>query len=377
MEKFLVKGFLSDEIRHPLYLTLPKAKEFKFGALNNGNEILRSQELISHAVKRSRKTSKQIHTPPVITENQEHIEVPQTLRDILVKHPYPLSQGPVNLPLDCATGDGKTANEILTFKTIFTHSDSQDCGEWIPGAFGLSAWGETEIDDSVHERGGSYIVSALEQKIQGAASSNQNMNILYTCQFQQCMIHCPCSICTDKRDNCRLQCRARKCKECNSQCNQHELKISRLFNSQTHHFTMKTDKIDQYRFATPHPGIPLDCDSCSKDVLEHQILHLVVHIRCRFCRLEFMPFEKKTIRNIRDFVKADEYLQRQENRTCKFCYIKCKNMDARKKHEANVHVVKEGKHKCSQCDKSYLNKNALEYHKKAKHDIGKSTCDLM
>ena len=134
---------------------------------------------------------------------------------------------------------------------------------------------------------------------------------------------------------------------------------------------MVTDNIDKYRFGTPHQGIHLNCESCSKDVLEHQVLHLLLHMRCKFCRIEFRPFKKRNSLNITHFVKSEESLMRQDIRTCSHCFKICKNRKMREKHKYNVHVTTEKKHKCDQCNRSYLNRNSLNYHKAANHQLGK------
>ena len=49
----------------------------------------------------------------------------------------------------------------------------------------------------------------------------------------------------------------------------------------------------------------------------------------------------------------------------------------RKKHEETVHKGKEKPFKCASCDKTYMNSNALEYHRRVTHETNepKSTCD--
>ena len=158
------------------------------------------------------------------------------------------------------------------------------------------------------------------------------------------------------------------CKNCSQQCKQHNLKLPWLFKAKTDHFTMVTNDTNYFKFATPYAGIPLNCDSCSKDVLEHQVLHLAVHLRCKFCCLEFRPFERESIVTIGDFVKAEWSMFKDENRTCPICFVKCKDILARKKHEINKHMEKERKLKCELCNKSYYNKTGLKYHNETIHE---------
>ena len=221
-----------------------------------------------------------------------------------------------------------------------------------------------------------YNVSKPRNKLDGPASSIANMNLLHTCENYECVIHCPCSICTDKRNNCRFQCRAHKCKECSSQCTKHDQLFKRSFNSEADHFTMKTDKTNKYKYAVPHAGIPLDCKSCSKDILEHQIFHLVIHTRCEFCSQDWQPFEKTTILTMRDFFNADCNVHVEEDRTCSFCAVIFDERHSRQNHEDNVHIRNDKKHNCDKCDKSYNKLSDLEYHKCSIHGDGKNyTCD--
>ena len=157
------------------------------------------------------------------------------------------------------------------------------------------------------------------------------------------------------------------CQQCTKQCTRHELKLPWSFNSKTDHFTMVTQDINYFQFATPYAGIPLNCHFCSTDVLEQQILHLVVHLRCKFCCLEFRPFDKESIVTTGDFIKAERHMIKDENRTCSICFIKCKDRSARKKHEIRKHSQKEKKLKCEICNKSYFDMTGLKYHNETKH----------
>ena len=145
----------------------------------------------------------------------------------------------VLLPVDCETENKNSASEVLTEETIFNHSDSQDCFEWIPVIVGVSAWGDTDA---------TYLLKDVDDSIEGVAS-NRNMGLMYTCKFLKFVMHCPCRICRDERRNCRLECRAEVCRDCNIQCAKHIIKLARLFKAENDQFTMITQKMDQYQFA--------------------------------------------------------------------------------------------------------------------------------
>ena len=140
MEKFLVIGCSKTYSNERFHLTLPSRKHFAVQAIRNGEQQCQVLDLISKAVNRDNFQS--THTKPFVgVKEPDIIQLPKTLQQILSRHPYPLSQGPVLLPVDCETENINSASEVLTEKTIFNHSDSQDCFEWIPVIVGVSAWG--------------------------------------------------------------------------------------------------------------------------------------------------------------------------------------------------------------------------------------------
>ena len=346
-----------------LSLRLPKAKHFKATIVTNGEKKLQVQKLVNEAVTKDRCYN--FHERPWVGIEENPVfyavtyrtiintEVPRTLQKIILNHPFPLSQGPVILPLDCSVDkEKKTENDVLASKTLFQHDTNQKCCEWHPRISGIYAWGNSE------EEGG-YEVKDLTYNIQGAASA-RNMEVLYTCQFQKCLIICPCSICKNKGENCRYKCKDFQCNDCESQCTQHALKLPRLFNLKEDQFTIITDKIEEYRFAVPHAGIPSSCEFCSKDVLEHQALHLVFHGRCKFCLNEMRYLEyKKIVITLEDYRLVTKFLRQKDKTTCSHCFIKNQDIYARKKHEETVHEKRVKKHNCDKCEASYSNRNAM------------------
>ena len=206
------------------------------------------------------------------------------------------------------------------------------------------------------------------------------MKIVYTCSKFGCVIYCPCLVCTDSRDNCKLQCKAEIYKDCSSQCTQHEIGLPRLFNLDTDRFTLVTRLMDKYQFAFPYTGIPLNCEKCSDDVLHHQTFHLVWHERCKFCKAEMRPFlyTHVPVFSIRDYKIAIKVGIRKDEMTCSFCLKLCKDRYARTAHEENVHGNKKKKFQCENCEKSFTSKEGLDYHRNTNHisSVTKLTCDL-
>ena len=282
MEKFIVIG-KSEAKNVTVQLSLPIAKYYEPHVVNTCEEQVYPLDIIDQAV--NRKKFEPTHIKPVVLKDKKYLELPLTLQQILNKHPYPVSQGPVLLAPNFQTEKRKSISEVLNERTLFSHDDSHDYYEWFPGNVGVSAWGGDT----------NYEIRDLKLNIRGAAST-ANMGLVYTCKLLRCAIHCPCSVCRDSRNTCKLQCGIEVCKECNSQCTEHIVKLSRLFNAETDNFTMVTEQITKYKFAQPYAGIPVSCIQCSQDVMEHQILHLDFHMRCRYCRFEMRPFEHHSIR---------------------------------------------------------------------------------
>ena len=296
---------------------------------------------------------------------------------LLSKHPFPLCQGPIILPIDTYLFNYQEKEElsakiIFENRTMFTHAETQECFEWVPTLTGNNAWNTDIVKVE------KYVLRELAdpvKTIQGPASI-KSMGIIYTCNKMTCVIHCPCTLCNDKKP-CKLLCRDEVCGGCNGQCINHQIKLPRLFNSETDLYTLSCTQLDCYRYGIPYAGIPASCSDCSKDLLEHQNLHLVFHTRCRYCRSDLRPFERRNIVTLNDYYEAKQLLKWNDKRTCSFCLVKCKEKHDREEHEKTVHENR-GKYRCEICGKTYSNKNALNYHVSNKHS-GEETmifCEL-
>ena len=181
----------------------------------------------------------------------------------------------------------------------------------------------------------------------------------------------------DKGQNCRLICKLEICSDCACQCKLHEIKLPRTFNPETDQFTLVTNKTDSYRYAVPHAGIPQNCDVCRHDLLEHQVLHLVFHLRCRFCRQASRPLENNDVLTVGDFDYKEKEIKFNDDRTCSTCLKELNGKYIRIRHENSVHSNNAKQLKCSMCDKSYLYQNALDHHNAVTHKVGeqKFTCE--
>ena len=128
MHRFSVAGLAQHDQYEKLHLTLPSAKHFRMCAVKNGEENLHTDALIAEAVM-DKKELRLHHIYPLTRVDGEILHIPRTLQHILTSHPFPLSQGPINLSLDCGMEDKKTTWDVMYSRSTFAQSDSQDCGE--------------------------------------------------------------------------------------------------------------------------------------------------------------------------------------------------------------------------------------------------------
>jgi hypothetical protein len=311
-------------------------------------------------------------------------ECHDVFKQLLDKHPFPLSQGPIVLPLDSLTSClseyrsrcEESVAKVLNDKTVFRHDESQACGKWIPQIVGVASWA-AEHDSG----GGSYLVTDKDDtRLEGPAST-LDMSVVYPCQVSGCSVGCPCRICTEGGKNC---CKSKHhhelCKKCDSQCSLHQIMVPYLFDATKDIFTVVTESLDKYRFGYKYAGMPGSCLPCSKDLLEHQCLHLVVHNLCRYCRYETRPLGyQNNVLSLEQYKKKEEALDRRDESTCSICMKESVNKTARLKHEAIVHKKETQKYKCDECPKSYTSIGTLQYHKRTRHGLGEEvneSCDM-
>ena len=377
MADFVLNGAHSDNSDRKLKLKLPSARRHQIISFESRDDKFKPGMFIKQAVrKRKHKNLKWAYSRPTVLKRHEEVSMHNTLQRILSKHPFLLFQGPLILHLDLSLYTTKmgrwedinrpSESEMIEAKTIFNHNESQECGKWTPLKCGLEGWGN--IYTPTAEVTTFEFCNQEGENIDGVASSRENMAVLHTCKFQKCIIQCPCTICMNTEDRCCKNCKKSKCKECNYQCKDHQIKLPWTFNADTDQYTLITTKTEFYHFATPYAGIPADCASCTEDLLQHQILHLVVHLRCKYCCQEFRPYEQEFIVTKSDYNRTETKMIIDEERTCSICFLECHDKTSRKRHEKKSHlIVLEKTHACNLCNKSYTNKNALEYHYKAKH----------
>ena len=258
----------------------------------------------------------------------------------------------------------KRFQEVFGERTEYSHCVEQECFSWIPTEMGVEAWK------------GIYDVSKNRTRISGA-SSTTDMSILYTCTHHGCLIYCPCSCCGDKKVSCKKICKNFPCEDCSSQCTEHSIRLPRIFDPARDHYTMVTDNINSARYVIPYTNILRTCQTCTRDVYEHQILHHVFHGRCKFCVMEMRPMKyMKDDTSLKAYKKAVSFVNYSDERTCAHCLTKLSDSYERKLHEKVVHEKVGTDHKCTVCGKLFTNSTSLKYHVEKHSEPIKYECDL-
>ena len=143
--------------------------------------------------------------------------------------------------------------------------------------------------------------------------------------------------------------------------------MRRRFNVQSDQFTLVTGRKDRLRFGVPHPGIPRSCKQCSRDVMEHQVYHLVPHTLCKYCHQVLRTLDKgfkKPVTTMSAQKDASEWVQFSEEITCAICYKTFDTEAIRKKHEKLAHGTKLH---CALCGLAYSTAKGLNQHTQLKH----------
>ena len=281
---------------------------------------------------------------------------PDVVKDLLHGHPSPLGQGPFIYDID----------RDLALHTVFRHSSDQECVEW----------------DPIEKKGWvvNFNLKPVDNKNFQGPASQLDMGLVYTCQDGRCLVHCCCAVCMDQRTNCRNICKMNICKNCSSQCSEHKIKLERLFDAKTDQFTLITSRFDAHRYAVPHAGIPLDCEQCQQDLLDHQTLHVVFHMRCKFCRSATRPYEAEIGGSSLHYMDKEKEIRRREDISCEFCFNIFSDKYARIRHEKTEHEKSlTKKFQCPDCEKCYSNVNAFNHHTESKHkneSSQKFTCEI-
>ena len=364
MSEYLIQGRSVNHPERHLHLELPVARKHTFVKVGDEETSKDPCILILSAVRTGRRSDHMFRqNPPVVQNAYGPVNFRNALQRILSKHPYPFLQGPSLVSVEhllLSTEKEVTETEVLENKTLFSHSENQNCYKWSAEKSGLHNWGISKNGDETE-----YYEISDHQGINlfGPATSKDTKQSLYTCKFHKCIVLCPCTICSDPSKSCNEDFSLMNCSKCKYQCQEHKVKLSWTFNHKEDHSTLIVSNSDFYHFAIPYAGIPLSCTSCSEDVLEHQIFHLTVHLKCKFCRQDFKPFENQLVSSSTDIVQCQQEVRDKEDVTCSTCFRKSLDVASRIRHEKRSH----GSFSCRKCDSTFSSQAKLKYHCKTVH----------
>ena len=124
--------------------------------------------------------------------------------------------------------------------------------------------------------------------------------------------------------------------------------------------TIVTESMTKYRHAYGYAGIPKYSEQCVTDLSDHQVLHLVSHDMCRFCRFETRPLQiKDACKSSKRFIKAEKLVNFSDKSTCSVCLLEAKYKTTCMIHE-NKNI--DQKFKCEDCPKSFVSQSSLNHH---------------
>ena len=274
------------------------------------------------------------------------------------RHPVGKYMGPYdqnrNLKLNIQLPDSDLDFESYT---EFIH-DGDECF-----VFALRSY---KRSDDLEKIDAYQIVAKIKDLEDSDADSDDDENEvkMYSCQFGNCKIPCPCPL-------FHLD---------STQCAEHKLKHQSLFDENKDSISIKSSEYfceDKTFFKNSlilkFSGIPLSCKKCKQDLLYHDCYHFEYHEKCRFCKQSWFKYKAKTEEELKDLEKQErEYFKR----VCPYCdkqFITASHVKKHIDYEHN-HV----KFNCGTCNRTFNSQQAKTYHEKVKHSPTESVvqCDV-
>ena len=161
---------------------------------------------------------------------------------------------------------------------------------------------------------------------------------------------CPCTLCQKSKNSSVSE----------VQCTDHSIGVQHTFN----------DKVDSVCYENRFPGILKSCLACQNDLTEHNNLHSVIHLSCKFCRFPAAKLEGAI--TLENYKENEIEMISMEYKTCSKCFKIFTREDNRKRHEASgncmkkteVTTTKPKKFNCDYCDSTFTEKRNLIRHTK-------------
>ena len=299
-------------------------------------------------------TSKQVYPEQVVKDVH-------SIGNFLSDRPMPYYQGPFLSPIKSKML-GKSFKEFTTFK----HHGNVDCATWTMDA-------NNEDKHTTTQTKSSEILN-----LAGPASLSDS-TLIYSCEIGGCRVGCLCSICNKPSICTGRSCAETPCENCNVQCCEHKIGLSRTFAEDEDLFTLIVQKgeatnesnlinIQKFKLKK-YASIPNKCQVCSKDLKDHQLYHKVFHSRCKFCKEDFRFIEDCV--SLNDMKRTRKEMETQEDQTCSSCYKLFATKFARKRHEYGAHG--EASVQCLVCSRMFQSETSLQKHSEVYHSHSTST----
>ena len=136
MDNYVIRSQVNEQM---IYLELPLARRQKLFTYMEEDEHAEKnyRSLILKAVRYGKLVNtKRKQNFPLIYRGYDEVDLKNTLRKILSRHPFPYLQGPLIMERDCSFHP-----DIFNAKTRFFHINEQPGSEWTPDGCGLEGWG--------------------------------------------------------------------------------------------------------------------------------------------------------------------------------------------------------------------------------------------
>ena len=165
------------------------------------------------------------------------------------------------------------------------------------------------------------------------------------------------------------------------QCSEHKIQHMALFDEKEHAISIRSsekfclgEKFFLRSYIVKYPGIPVKCQKCRRDLLNHHSYHFDCHLKCRFCKQILYKFRATTEKELHKVEKAEsEYFKT----VCPYCDRRFRDSVNAKRHIKFEHG--DSSFKCDLFAKVFHSEQAKKYHVMVKHDTSPDnsvTCDV-
>ena len=253
----------------------------------------------------------------------------------------------------------------LSFSEYTEFSHTQNCHEYMIDENRYLKLDDLHKIKSLKASDSAGLSTYYKLNMSGPCSKYKDQRILYTCTKHGCIFPCLCKDCVEEE----------------GQCEDHHILHHGYFDPATHALTVRMhdshniglitirSKLSHTIEVIEYAGIEkdeIDCVKCPRDLLHHQAYHFVHHTFCKFCENEKHKYDKAISKD--DCVANMKEKHWLESNSCHICKRIFESTGKRNDHIASQHSGDDSKAlKCDECDRGFLSKQSLKYHKKVTH----------